>query len=401
MCGPSPSGPLRHRATTALVLAVCFAGACAADVRRLPVHGAVGRTEVETTVDSELARYLLERGVPGASIDAQLEDRVDEARAAVRGASAGDALARISREVSPDFATLIFAETLAEDERSARLRRLYAEELEAVPGSGPPMDASGYTLLFAPGWLYRSHAENGAGFERQLAVAARMKIRAERIETDENASIEHNARAIAHELRRRRSSGRRYVLVSASKSGPEVALALAMLSDDEAQAIAAWINVAGVIGGSPLADAALVAPRCWGALVLFGWRRWGLDGMRSMSTRARRGRLGELHIPRHVLVVNDVPLPLSGQVSARARGGYEDMRSLGPNDGLALTQDEIFPGGETLVELGLDHYMAASDIDRRTAALTRAVLRHVEERGRDASNLARDEPGSPPRPSRP
>ena len=56
------------------------------------------------------------------------------------------------------------------------------------------------------------------------------------------------------------------------------------------------------------------------------------------------------------------------------------MRSLGPNDGLALTLDEIFPGGATLVEIGLDHYMSAPDIDRRTQALTRAVLRLIAGR---------------------
>ncbi len=57
------------------------------------------------------------------------------------------------------------------------------------------------------------------------------------------------------------------------------------------------------------------------------------------------------------------------------------MRSLGPNDGLALTLDEIFPGGTTLLEMGLDHYMSAPDMDRRTEALTRAVLRLIAERG--------------------
>jgi hypothetical protein len=176
------------------------------------------------------------------------------------------------------------------------------------------------------------------------------------------------------------------VVVSASKSGSEVALALGMLSPEEAGHVAAWVNVAGVLGGSPLVDGALVAPRCWAALALFGWRRGGLDGMRSMSTRLRRAALRDLRVPEHVLVVNHVPVPLSGHVSRRARGGYEGMRSLGPNDGLALTLDEIFPEGATLVEFGLDHYMSAPDIGRRTVALTHAVLRLVAER--DAEDRA-------------
>ena len=310
---------LRHgRTKAALTLAVCC-GACAADAHRLPAHGFVGGTEVETTVDSELARYLLERQVPGATLDPVLEARIQQARAEIRGPNADIALTRISRDESTDFAALLLAEALLEDEASSRFRRFYAAELHAAAGGHVgPLDASGYTLLFAPGWLYRSHPENGAGFERQLALAAHMGMEAERIETDENASVEHNARAIADEIRRRRETGRKYVLVSASKSGPEAALALASLSQEEAGHIAAWINVAGVLGGSPLADAAVVAPRCWAALALFGWRRWGLDGMKSMSTLVRRGGLGAIRIPEHVIVVNHVPLPLSGQASTRA-----------------------------------------------------------------------------------
>jgi hypothetical protein len=341
----------------------------------------LGSTAIDTIVDSELARYFIERQTPGARLEPALEELVQLARAEVRGPGATIALTRIAREVSPDFATLLLAETLVEDERSAWIRRLYAEELRATAdGHFTSLDSSGYTLLFAPGWLYRSHAENGAGFERQLALAAEMGIQAERIDSDENASVERNALAIAGEIRRRRVTGRRYVVVSASKAGPEVALALAMLSSEEAGHVAAWVNIGGVLGGSPLVDAALVTPRCWAALALFGWRRWGLDGMKSMSTRHRRGALDGIQLPEHVLVVNYVPLPLSGHVSPRARGGYEEMRSIGPNDGLALTSDEIFRGGATLVEIGLDHYMSAPDIDRRTVALTRAVLREIGDR---------------------
>jgi hypothetical protein len=370
-------------------MAVCSA-ACAADERRVPARGHVAGTSIETTVDSELARYFLERDAPGTAPRPDVDAIIERARAELRGPSGADTIKRIAREASPDLAALLLAEALLVDDRSAALRRLYREELHGAARGGPAaLDTSRFTLLFAPGWLYRSHPENGAGFERQLALAAEMGLDAERIDTEENATVEQNARVIAEDLRHRAGSGRRYVVVSASKSGPEVALALAMLSPGEAGQVAAWVNVAGVLGGSALADGALVAPRCWAALALFGWRRGGLDGMRSMSTSARRGALSALRIPEHVIVVNDVPLPLSGQVSRRARGGYEGMRSLGPNDGLALTLDEIFPGAATLVELGLDHYMSAPDIDRRTVALTRAVLRLVAHPSSPCSDPAR------------
>ncbi len=373
---------LRHLSRGAAFALALGCVACGAETHRLPARGLLGGAEIETSVDSELARYFLERQSPGATPRPEFEAVIRRARAEIRGPRAALAATRIAREVSPDLATLLLAEVLLEDERSAALRRAYQKELHAATQApAASLDTNGYTLLFAPGWLYHSHPENGAGFERQLAVAAEIGVDAERIETDENGSVEVNARTIAEDLRRRRATGRRYLVVSASKSGPEVALALAMLSSGEAAHVAAWVNVAGVLGGSPLADAALVAPRCWAALALLSWRRGGLNGMKSMSTPLRRSSLSAVRLPEHVLVVNDIPLPLSGDVSPRARGGYESMRALGPNDGLALTVDEIFPGGMTLVEVGLDHYMSAPDIALRTAALIRAVLRQIADRG--------------------
>jgi hypothetical protein len=113
-------------------------------------------------------------------------------------------------------------------------------------------------------------------------------------------------------------------------------------------------------------------------VALFGWRKGGLDGLRSLVTARRRARLAAVEVPEHVLVVNYVPLPLSGDVTGPARSGYEAMRLLGPNDGIALTTDEILPGGATIVEAGLDHFMAAPDIDRRTAALITVLVGELE-----------------------
>ncbi len=208
-----------------------------------------------------------------------------------------------------------------------------------------------------------------------------MGIAAERIPTEENASVERSAAIIADEIRRRRGDERRYILASASKAGAEVALALSTLGPGDSAPVAAWVNIGGVLGGSPLADEALGAPRCWGALALFGWRKGGLDGLRSMATARRRERLAGVALPDHVLAVNYVPLPLSGNLTAPARGGYESMRNLGPNDGLALTVDEIHPGGATIVEAGLDHFMAVPDFNRRTEALLRVVVGSIGDGG--------------------
>ena len=55
-------------------------------------------------------------------------------------------------------------------------------------------------------------------------------------------------------IRARSHSGRRLIVASASKSGPEVTLALTKLGSAETRHIAAWVNIVGALQGTPLAD---------------------------------------------------------------------------------------------------------------------------------------------------
>jgi hypothetical protein len=95
-------------ASAPFALALCC-GACAADADRLPARGFLGSTAIDTTVDSELARYFIERQAPGAKLEPAWEAFVQAGRAEVRGPRAGIALTQIAREVSPDFATLLLS----------------------------------------------------------------------------------------------------------------------------------------------------------------------------------------------------------------------------------------------------------------------------------------------------
>jgi len=170
--------------------------------------------------------------------------------------------------------------------------------------------------------------------------------------------------------------GRCVVLVSASKAGAESALALgALLSPAETSGVRSWINISGVLRGTPLADRALAEPRRWLAgLALHG----RCDGLTSMAESVGRPRFARLRIPGRLLVVNFVPVPLSGDVTDRARSGYRSLRPYGPNDGRTLLAEAIVPGGVTILEPGLDHFFRSVDMGRRTLSLLRVVLRELD-----------------------
>jgi hypothetical protein len=173
-------------------------------------------------------------------------------------------------------------------------------------------------------------------------------------------------------IRARAQSGRRLIIVSASKSGPEVALALTRLGPAETHHVAAWINAVGALQGSPVADERL-APE-----MEFIVGKIDPEGRESITTARSRQRFASFRIPEHVLVVNYFGIPVSGSISFLARRGFFPLRKYGPNDGIVLLSDMIFPRGVTLAELGSDHFILNKDSDIKTLALAISVIRWLE-----------------------
>ena len=104
-------------------------------------------------------------------------------------------------------------------------------------------------------------------------------------------------------------------------------------------------------------------------------------GMDSLTTKQSRKRFHAFHIPEHVLVVNYFGTPLIGSISSMARESFLQLRNYGPNDGLTLLSDMIFPGGVTLAELGRDHFLLAERIDVTAVALAITVIRRLGNYG--------------------
>ena len=78
-------------------------------------------------------------------------------------------------------------------------------------------------------------------------------------------------------------------------------------------------------------------------------------------------------------MVNYFGIPLSGSVSSWARPGFTPLGKHGPNDGILLLSDMIFPGGITVAELGLDHFLLDQNLDAATVGLVTTVMRWIEE----------------------
>ena len=370
----------------ALGLASLLFAGCAG--RGHVIGGALTQSDLDALVDSPAARGLLADLLARRSLDPTLTARVaDEGgRDGVRTVDvapptpppAQAALRELAEDVSLDFAALSFARAISADGPSRTVQAafnravtegpLHSEQALRAPGSFP------YTVVFAPSWMYRSHPETGADFALQRQLLDRLGISNVLIATRESASVDENAAAIAEVVRAHSGHGGGLVLVSASKSGAEVALALSrVLPPHESTPVVAWVNIVGALAGSPLADSALRPPLSWLARSVFWLRGWDFAGLTSMATAPSRARLRGGRIPESIAVVNVVAVPLSRTVGVKVWSGYRLLRRHGPNDGVVLLGDTVWPGGINLVSIGPDHLFTPREDPAYGMALLRAI----------------------------
>ena len=364
----------------ATLILVLFASApgCVSSSATLHAHGTIADQTMTARVDHQIARdYLEGRPLP--------EDLEELRRAHVLDGKlpSESTLTDLTTRYSTDVATLFFLETVSSHDQSTAIQNEYASAVERLTqtGQNQTLDAanSSLTVLFAPGWFYKTYgAETGADFRRQLTQLATVGVPAELIETDENGTVESNAVIIAESIRRLRREGREVLIVSGSKSGAEVAIALGdILPAEETTHVRAWLSIGGVHQGSPFADWALNPTVCWLSQLNLGVQGFDLEGALSLQTARRRSHFARLRFPEHLLLVSYVPVPLSGGISDRGAFGYSRMRDLGPNDGLTMLVDQLLPGGLAIVEPGVDHYFDHPDRELRSLALLEVLLKRL------------------------
>ena len=389
----------RNRAVL-LAVAALLATGCAG--RAHIVQDGLPPKELEALVDSDSARDLLADLLARQSVDPHLTalaphggpgEVVQESTAAPEADQAR--LRTLSEEVSLDFAALSFARALsangASREAQASFHRFLTEGVADAEQSLRRPGAFPYTVLFAPSWMYHDHPETGADFAHQRRLLDRLGVDHRLIASRQDASVEDNAAAIADAVRAASRESKSLIVVSASKSGAETALALSrVLTPEEAAGVVAWINIVGALGGSPLADTALRPPTSWIARSVFWLRGWDWAGMVSMGTEASRERLRGARMPASIVVINVVAVPLSGTVGATVWWGYKMLRRHGPNDGAVLLADTVWPGGVNIVAIGPDHLFAPREDDAHGLAMLRAIAAAIQLRS--LTSTAQPEP---------
>jgi hypothetical protein len=167
------------------------------------------------------------------------------------------------------------------------------------------------------------------------------------------------------------------VIAGPSSAGPAIHTALSRLG--HGSGVRAWLNLGGTLQGVPLLDWFRQYPQRVVFDAIVWGQDWRHDSFESLTNRVLRERFARLTVPDDIHVFNYISMSLSGDISRFGWDKYLLMRSDGPNDGLSLLPDLLFPKGVTIVSPQGDHFFAEDPlIKQKTVALVMTVLESID-----------------------
>ena len=338
---------------------------------------------INTTVDSEIARYYLQNYLQGKRTNPVFDEKINQLYQDYGGTQpTREELKEISQTFSVDVATLFLADRLWAIEENRKIQKSFwqfLEEDKAVPDS--PSDYSSYIVLFVPGWDYVEHGHlTGADLGAPRKLVTELGIENHLIEISPHGSVEENAAYISQVLIDFSQTGKNIIIAGPSSAGPAIHLSLGeQHKKDHTKNVTAWVNLGGILQGTYLIEYLYEWPRSW-LLTVYMWiRGWEDQELLSMAVEPSRQRFDRLSISEDILVVNYLGFPLSGQLSQYSKNKYPLLAPDGPNDGLTLLADAIAPDSRTIIAIGSDHFLAEDPrIDEKTVALAKTVISYLE-----------------------
>lgn len=358
-------------ATTATgFLVYIFLGASCIPKNTFHAIGTLFGRNIITTVDSPLAKDMLS--------NPESENVINLFSAYAEKPLNTATLAEISSKYSMDVSTLYFLEKayqIKENKEAQDHYLNYFDQLNDLDYKLHLKPLQDYYIAFAPGLDYLD-TTNGGDFAKQRRLLTNAGVQNELILTKSWGFADENAEIVAKRLKELNSKYKNIIVVSASKGGLDVAIALGqILTNEDISSVKAWVSVGGILKGSPVADKFLHWPKCWVAEIglLFVGQKISL--IQDVSYERRSEEFTNFNFPVHIKRVHFVGAPLATQIHKRIKSNYCSIKEFGPNDGITPLADEVSDGGIIVSELGFDHYYKHPEIDKKTIALALTVAK--------------------------
>ncbi|RLA03183.1 MAG: hypothetical protein DRQ47_05610 [Gammaproteobacteria bacterium] len=363
----------------AILLPVLFSVGCSS-LPTVPVHSEYLNESVNTHVDSEVASYYLEHYLKGEHSQPAFDQSINELYQSQNNKLPSRAnLKEISQKFSPDFAALFFVEHLMKDKENQRLLELFQSILNSGKEnlSAPLVNSADYQVVFVPGWNYIDNGYlTGSDLALPRKIVSDLGIQNLLVKTPSNGSVDASAEVISKIILQQSTINKKIIMVGASAAGPAIHLTLGeKLSHQQSANVVAWINLGGILKGSPLVDHFQKWPQKAAMNMVAWFKGWDNDDIVSMSTGPSIERFNRLKLSPSLHTVNYLALGLSGNLSDLSETKYPFIVDEGPNDGLTLLPDVIAPNSSTLVAVNSDHYFGQDKrINDKIVALLKSVI---------------------------
>lgn len=233
-----------------------------------------------------------------------------------------------------------------------------------------------YRLLVIPGILSSCQANTQAFAEGQVHLREKHGMTVEFLQTPNESSTANGARIAKYLKDNSQSDSRKYILVGYSKGAPDIQEALA--NDSQARnSVAAFISVAGAVGGSPIAETMpAIVQRYTSTLKLGSCEGDVAEAFKSLRQDVRQQFLSA-HPDPLVPSFSLAAVSDSTTTSRMLLEAWKVLTAYDPRtDSQLLLFDALVPGGNYLGTLRADHLAVALNYSGSTDSTIRSAADH-------------------------
>lgn len=296
-----------------------------------------------------------------------------------------EGLSEIERSSGIDAATALAFDRVWHAPRNRMCIESVGRWYDESPESLQAQDAA---FLIVPNGGHEVDPPSQQMCEQLLQAARRHGFTASVIPASSTSSLDRNASVVLDALASRPE--RTLVVASISVGSGQFKLAMQRSAGHEVwQRVRAWVNVCGLVDGTPVAnllldnlsDADIGMYVRWFGNLGEATVRQIIEVSRQAGRGADRTLAQPLVLPEGMFLVNVVPFPLRRHVIyEHTRLFHEVLGQLGPNDGFGLIGDMIQKPGEIFPVWGADHYInLVTDVGRLADGLLCHVWRQIQE----------------------
>ena len=234
--------------------------------------------------------------------------------------------------------------------------------------------ATKYRVLIVPGIMSSCVSDTPAFQEGQKALKDQYNVSVSLLQVPNDPS-ESNAKLIANYLSSQSwTDSRKWIVLGYSKGAPDVMVALAK-EDGVAQNVAAFVSVAGAVGGSPIADVMPEAADKWiRQYNMKGCQGDLAAGFKSLQRGVRAAFLAaypRMPVPSYSIVTRSD----ATNTSKTLLQTWRLLQTFGPvQDGQLLKDDAIVPASTLLGTALADHFAVALPFDKSTDSMIRGGM---------------------------